>query len=755
MKAGRSIAVCVATLLAGVAMPARAQSEGPTATPVTDAGQDDGFNEIVVTAMRREEKLSTVPASITALDGSTLETLNIGTTEALSQFTPSLHIYAEAVGSEKYTIRGIGRTSEDLSADPGVAIFLNEVYVPRQSAANLAFFDTQRVEVLRGPQGTLYGKNASAGAINIITRAPTEEFEGYGEVAYGSFNRLTVKGAVSGPIGGDAYARLAFLTDTRDGTYRNLTTGERANDMNVYAVRGTLKLTPTDRLSVTAIGDWAQSRQHGVLKSVISDVPGLTYVFFTNNPVTGAPRPGVTPPTQESDIRTARSAINGRQGIETRGGTLNLAYAADGFDVVSVTGYRTEKSYSQEDNGRSREVTSYNTTAEDTWSASQEVRLVSTEPNAPGTENRFSWTLGIYAFHEEGVKQTDIYRNIAPFSGIAFFTQEIDTDAFAVFGEVRYRVLDRVSLTAGLRYTTEEKRFNVTGVATRISGIAAGGPITPFINANFTAGATKRWNRFSPRVVLDVNLTDDAMIYASVARGFKSGGFQGQPPAPPLREFEPEDVTNYELGFKAELFEGFRVSASAFYSDYKNLQLQTFDVNGAPTTSTASARSKGVEIEIAARVAPGFNLYAGASIIDPEYKQFISQQPGFTDPAHTFDRSGERIGGIPTYNFSFRADYRHSLGGSGDILFDVSVVAVDKVITEFGTLWANDYVKGDVRLSWESPGRSWVVSGWVKNVTDTLYYRGGGPVAKYNTDKIRLGLISDPRTFGISVRRNF
>lgn len=747
-----------AILLASAALPfygqaAAAQTEGDAVA----AADSEVLDTIVVTAMRRAENLEKIPVSITALTGGTIEKLNIETTEGLSQYTPSLHIYAEAVGSEKYTIRGIGRTSEDLSADPGVAIFLNEVYIPRQAAANLAFFDTERVEVLRGPQGSLYGKNATAGAINIITRQPTEQLSGYGEVAYGSFDRITTKGAISGPIvDGKAYARLAFLTDDRDGMYRNLTTGESANDINTRAVRGTLKITPTDRLTLSLIGDWAKSKQDGVLKSIISDVPGLRYVFFTNNPVTGAPRPGVTPPTQEEKLRTARSAINGRQGVETYGGAFNVTYEASGFDVVAITGVRAEKSYGLEDNGRAQEVTSYNETAQDTWSASQELRLVSSEPNEPGSANRFSWTLGVYAFHEEGSRTTDIYRNVAPFSGIATFTQRINTDALAAFAEAKYRILDNVSLTAGVRYTTEEKALDVTGIARRITGIPAGGPVSPFVNADYTASASKRWNRLTPRAVLDVSLGEGAMMYASVSKGFKSGGFQGQPPAPPLREFSPEDVMNYELGFKGDLLDRrLQFSAAVFYSDYKNLQLQTFDINGAPTTASASARSKGIEFEITALLAKGFTVNAGASFIDPEYKDYIAQQPGFSDPAHTFDRSGERIGGVPRYNLSLRADYRHSLGDAGDLVFSASAVAVDKVVTEFNTLWANEYAKGDVRLSWESLDGGWTLSGWVKNVTNEMYYRGGGPVAKYDTDKIRLGLISDPRTFGVSVRRSF
>ncbi|MCB2107132.1 MAG: TonB-dependent receptor [Rhodobacteraceae bacterium] len=738
-----------ALLLSGVAMslalPASAQQGGMA------------LEEIVVTAQRREQNLSDVPISITAMEGRMLERLNIATTEGLSQFTPSLHIYAEAVGSEKYTIRGIGRTSEDLSADPGVAVFLNDIYVPRQAEANMAMFDVQRVEVLRGPQGTLYGKNATAGAINIITREPTEEPSGYLEAAYGSFDRVTVKGAVSGPLSdGKVYGRIAFNVDQRDGLYENLTTGESANNIDVVGGRATLKFTPSDALTVSVVGDWIRSKQDGVLKSIISDVPGLKYVFFTNNPVTGAPRPGVTPPTQEAKLRTARSGTNGRQGMETYGGLINLDYAADTFDFISITGARSEDSYLQEDNGRAKEVTSFGTTDEDTWSFSQEFRLVSNVPNDAGSENRLAWTVGAYYFHEEGTKQADTYRNVPPFSGIAKFTQRIDTDSYALFGEANYRVSDRVTVTAGVRYTTEKKELGVDGVATRIPGITANGPITPFINANFSTSDSKRWNRLSPRGVIDFEITDEAFVYASIAKGFKSGGFQGQPPAPPLREFSPEDVVNYEVGFKGEFMDRrFLFNASAFYSDYKNLQLQTFDVNGAPTTSTASAKSRGVELEIAALLTDRLTVRGGASLIDPEYKQFISQQPGFSDLAHTFDRSGKRIGGVPKHNFSLMADYVYPLDSAGTITFHGDIVSVDEIITEFGTLWGNAYTKGDVRITWENAAESWSVSGWVNNVTDKDYYRGGGPVAKYDTDKIRLGLINDPRTFGISTAFRF
>lgn len=715
------------------------------------------LEEIIVTSQRREESLQSVPLSITALTGDALEDLQITTTEGIAQFAPSLYIYAEAIGSERYTIRGIGRTTEDLSADPGVAVFLNDGYLPRQGVANMGLYDVERVEVLKGPQGTLYGKNASAGVINIITRRPTEELSGYFGIDVGNFGRFNAKGALSGALVEERVAgRVAFTYETRDGLYRNLTTGESANDIDARGVRGTLRFTPGDQLTLDLIGDWERSRQNGVLKSVIVDEPGLLYEFFTRNPMTGAPRPGVTRPTQESDLRSSRSAINGGQGLETRGLILHARYSARRFDFISITGARDEESYSQEDNGRAQEITSYGTSAQDTWSATQEFRFVSAEPSGPG--GRFSWTGGLYFFHQEGSRTMATYRDVVPFSGITTFDQHINTNSYAAFGEASYRLGERLKLTGGLRYTIEEKDFRVGGFATRIPGIPATGPITPFLSAgDYVAEASERWSRLSPRGVLEYEIGADALTYASVAKGFKSGGFAGQPPAPPIPQFAPENVTNYEIGLKADFLDRrLRTNVALFYSDYEDLQLQTFDLNGLPATSTANARNKGIELEVTARVTERLTVRGGASLTDPRYVRYISQQPGFSDPAHTFDMSGKRIGGMPSRDANFMLDYRLPLGGRGELEFQADVVHAGKITTEFGsTLWAPSYTKGDARLSWEPLGGAWRITAWVNNVTDEFYYRGGGPLAKYDTNLVRLGLITDPRTYGVSASYRF
>jgi iron complex outermembrane recepter protein len=721
-----------------------------TASAVESAA---ALEDVVVTAQRRQENLQSVPISVSAVPGAALELLQIDTPAELSQYTPSLHIYAEAVGSEFYTIRGIGRTSEDLSADPGVAVFLNDAYLARQAVANLGFFDTQRVEVLRGPQGTLYGKNATAGAINIVTNAPTDSFSGYGEVLGGNRGRFNVDGAISGPLADGIAARLAFISDNRDGVYRNTTTGDTANNIDRQGVRGSLRFSPDDKLKVDVIADYERSTQHGNLKSIFTDVPGTLYEFFGHNPFTGDPRPGITPQTQGPDPLAVAGGTNGGQGLTTYGAVVNVRYALSGFDFISTTAYRHETDYSTEDVGRTPEIAAYSSSDEGTWSASQEFRVVSNQPNVPGSANRWSWTLGAYYFHEEGSKLAGILYDVVPFSGITYFDQSIRTNSLAAFADVRYRLLDRLNATLGVRYTTETKSFGVNAYSIAVPGEAGSDGSTPFLdNGNFFTESSDRWNKVSPRFVLDYQFSEDMFAYASFSEGFKSGGFAGEPSAPPSTEFAPEEVKNYELGVKAEFFDRLRANLAVFYSDYTNLQLQTFDANGAPTTSTADARSKGVELEILAKITHDLTVSGGASFTDPTYKSYFSVLPAI---GTVYDRSGQTIGEVPRRQANIIADYRVPLGASGTLDFQADVVSVGETITEFGSLWSPAYTKGDVRIGWTATDSHWSGSVWIRNVTDKVYYEGGGPVSKYNTDIVRVGLVSDPRTYGVSVRYQF
>lgn len=716
------------------------------------AAPADSLAEVIVTAQRRAENLQTVPISVSAIVSAELKRLQVTTTAALSQFIPSLHIYAEDIGSEFYTIRGIGRTSEDLSADPGVAVFLNEVYLPRQAEANLGLFDVDRVEILRGPQGTLYGKNATAGAISIATRAPTEELSGYADVTVGNYGRINADGAISGKLSNAVLGRFAFDSENRDGLYHNTTTGDTANNIDRQGVRGTLAFTPSDALSINTAFDWQRGVQHGNLKSIFTDVPGTLYEFFAHNPFTGAPRPGITPQTEGPNPFDVAGGINGGQGLETSGAMVNVRYRMQDFDFVSITGYRHETDYSIEDDGRTPEVSAYSSTKEGTWAASEELKLVSSKPNQPGSANRFSWTTGLYYFHEQGSKLAGIYYDVVPFSGITYFDQSLRTNSLAAFADVRYRILDRLSATAGLRYTTETKSFNLNAYSIPVPGETGSDGSTPFLdNGNFTTSSSDRWNKVSPRFVLDYQFANDVFVYGSYSEGFKSGGFNGAPSSPPDTEFQPEEVKNYEAGVKLEYLERIRANVSVFYSDYSHLQLQTFDANGAPTTGTSDARSKGLELEVAAHLTTNLSAKFGLSLTDPTYKSYISVLPAV---GTTFDRSGQTIGEVPKHQFNAMADYRVALGSAGALDIQPDIVSVDRTITEFGSLWSPYYTKGDLRVLW-SPSDHWNLALWCQNIANKVYYEGGGPVSKYNTDRVRVGLLADPRTYGLTAHFQF
>ncbi len=738
------------------------------ATPQANAAAEEGFRleEIVVTAERRARSIQKVPIAITALQGDTLERLQISTAEDLSQYTPSLHIFAEAVGTEFYTIRGIGRANEDLSSDSGVAVFLDDIYISRQSAANASMFDIERVEVLRGPQGTLYGKNATGGAINIITRKPTDDFSGWASAEYGNFNRLNIEGAINGPLVDDkVFARVAFVSKNRDGIYTSLTTGNKGNNIDTQGARGSLRFTPSDRLEINASVDWIKSEQDGVMKSVIVDVPGTPYVlkdFFIASVF----------PTQEANIRSTRAGTDGEQGLETYGSTLRLDYQFDDFSLASISGYREEKSYHEEDNDRAPERSGEVFSTQNTWTLSQELRFVSAEEGSLSMGGRLSWAGGLYWFHEEGSRLQGRYSNFNGPGGlqgpgspeiqqsISTWDTSINTDAFAVFGQASFSLTEVFTLTGGLRYTYEKKDFFVDTDAVPLT--PGGDPYSLFLpNGPYTANVSESWERVTPHVGIEAQLTQDILAYASYSHGFKSGGFDGQAGGPNIEPFKHERVVNYETGLKAQFLDGkLQTNFSAFISDFKDLQQQGFSETGLPITANAAdAQVKGIEVELDARPTENLSMSAGLSYIDTQYKDYFIEvfdptiQGG--PPFRLVNKAGDRIGLIPKYSFNARVMYVVPMGDSGALQFQADMVGVSNTITEFNTLWSDSYETFNARITWLSADDRWEAGVWVRNITDEEYYRGGGPVPDLNDQITRLGLVADPRTYGITVKMRF
>lgn len=709
--------------------------------------------EIVVTAQRREENLIDVPIAVTALSGKFLEEQQVLTAEGLSLYTPSLHIFSEAVNSEFFTIRGIGRTNEDIGSDSGVAVFLDDVYVARQGAANLVLYDVEQVEVMRGPQGTLWGKNATGGAININTRKPSAESGGYVGADAGDYGTLNLRAAINGSFSDNLHGRLALISRQRDGMYKNLVTGEDGNDIDQQAIRGSLLFSPSDNTEVLFTVDWADAEQDGVLKSVIVDVPGTLYVlkdFFT-----------VTFPGQESDLRSARNGIHGAQGVEQNGANLTIEHDLGSIIFESITGFRSEESYHSEDNDRAPERSGDLWSTQDSSTFSQEFRLFSTD------NETFHWTAGVYYFTEDGTRNQSRYSDFFGPGGLigpgspevqdstTTFVQDIKTDSYAVFGEATWNLGERFSLTVGGRYTEESKHTDID--ASSVANQPAGDPWSLFIpGGDFVTGDKHTWSEFTPKVVLEFAVNDDMNTYISYSEGFKSGGYNGQPDnAAGVQPFEPEHAQSYEIGLKGKFVDdSMSMNLAYFFTDFSDLQLQGFDpVTGSPITNNAAqAEISGFELEVFGSYGNFFYSIAG-SWLDHKFTEYAIEVFDPTimggPPFRLVNKAGDRIGLIPDYNYHVGLGYEWPLSGGGSIRLSADYAAVDETITVFNTMWSDSYEVVDARLAWESDS-DWTAALWVRNLLDEDYYRGGGPVPDLDDTISRLGLMADPQIIGVS-----
>ncbi|MHA4836411.1 TonB-dependent receptor [Sphingopyxis sp. MSC1_008] len=803
----------LAILALGAAFPPLAWAQSGAAETPQASAADRQISDIVVTAERRQSTVQDTPIAISAFEGAQLERQGIVAVEGLSRIAPGLQIYSEAINNEEFIIRGIGKSNEDLTTDSGVAVYLNDAYIPQSGEANAALFDIERVEVLRGPQGTLYGKNAVGGVINIITRKPTDEIEGYMLGELGSIGRRQFEAAVGGPVIEDKLsARIAGFSLHTDGAYRNLTTGNRANGVDSQALRGSLRFTPSADWEINLVVDYSKVDQAGVLKSVVTDIPGSPLVvadFF---------RPPY--PYQEANLRTGRSDFEGDQGIRQWGAVLRIDHNADAGTATIVSSYRGERSYSSEDIDRTASMQSVISSNQKTWATSHEFRFVSDDDGALAAGGRLHWTAGLYWFHEEGWRNQGLFGRVcAPIvyqdytefgfppprpdcdfdnvdyaspaglvgpgtpdhqDATANFLQRVNTDSIAAFGEVKFDVTDRLSISAGLRYTRENKQFDLDATSTpnnpgsddftiSISDFVEVSPGVFEARGPYSVRRDKTWSKLTPKFVLEYEASQDLHAYASYARGFKSGGFNGQ--ADKIEDtlpFNPEVADNFEVGLKADLFDrSLRINTSAFYILFDDLQVGGVDpITGAIITNNAAeSEIKGLEIEALARPFPGLSVNGSLSLLDGEFKDYaiyiphtVGDVPDLTIPGPPFilqDLSGARISYVPKYTATLGAEYEHRLGDGSSLRLGANATFKGNTVQRASVIRSRAYAVVDAHVGWTSPNNNWSITGWVRNLTDEVYYPGGAALPDFNPDTNRVALLADPRTYGATVKFSF
>lgn len=602
-----------------------------------DAAEASG--DIVVTARKREESLKDVPVAATAISGEEIERRGFTAVREVAQLTPSLSINSDGAGRAFVSIRGVGTTLID-TVQPGVGIFVDGIYQPNTSYLNNPMTDVERVEVLRGPQGTLYGKNTLGGAINVITRAPSNEFEGKVMGSYaGSDNQWTAGASISGPIIKDRLqARLAYGHQQQDGFIRNTLINGNQNPLNTDTVNGTLRFLPSDDVKLTVNGyyTWLTG--------------GATPYSFTTAP--------------DVYIDTVRLNDTNYQRFKYRGVNAKLEFPIGASTDVTLIGAYDKRSV------RTRNVDP-DFTANDTLRSSADDELT-TRTAELRFDSELSSTLSsiVGFFYSRETRSTDQTVTILP--GVFNFQNTTvsgtESDTYAMFGNLFWRPSDALEVSAGLRWD-EQDRVAAGRQVNVFPNVLAGRPPAVVI----TGGELKETN-WSPRLAVTYHWNDDWMTYASVARGARGGGFN--PPAVPanLRTYKGDTVWTYEIGAKyASPDRRLSLSSALFYNDYRDYVGLNSILATPPTfttidLNTGDVKSYGIELEAVFRPTDRWTITGGGSLQHARLSNtdIYTQVTGRT-------LASDRLSFQPDWNLSLNSDYTVPLG-DGNLTFTAGLI---------------------------------------------------------------------------------
>ncbi len=690
-----------------------------------DEPQAEKLETVTVTARKREETLKDVPVAVTALSAESLERLNVKNLGDLQGNVPSLTIYAARGSNTTLTtfIRGVGQADPLWGVDPGVGIYLDDAYIARPQGALLEVFDTQRIEVLRGPQGTLYGKNTIGGAVKYVSRPLGTETSGNASVTVGSHGLTQLKAAVSGSaMDGQLRARVAGALLVRDGYGKNLTDGSDVSNQDTDAGRISLGWFPKDSafsLEVNADQTRDNSNMRGFQRMGV-------------NPSA----PTVPPSTHRYDIASGMP----NQNYTNSGGhsiTANYQLSSD-WTLKYIQSYRSSETDTGIDfDGLPNKIADVRAFYADA-SRSHEIQLA-------GSDGVF----GLYRF--EGRAGGRVRNN---FFNLLFgdTNGQVLTTGTAVFGEWDWQLTSSLGLTTGLRHTKEEKRAIVLNRSFSNDSFTV--PIAT--SANFDN--TRKVSNTSPKLSLDYALSDTTNLYATVSRGFKSGGYniRANTAAVPAsgRPFEDEILDSFELGAKMQLGT-LELNTAAFFNKYKNVQLSIFTAFTQPNgqqgffgdfTNAGKADVNGLEVEFIWRPVSSWQLRGNASYIDAKYKEYIDRGVNVADQ--------KKFTNTPKFSAALDVEHRAGLGAMGELRSRLGVSYRSKVYptTDLSEVIAQPgYALVNAGLIWQvNKQLSYSLQG--TNLTDKAYRTDG-----YNIPALGVlsGFYGPPRSFSVSVGYKF
>jgi iron complex outermembrane receptor protein len=731
------------------------------------AQEDNRLEEVIVTAQKREQSIQDVSVSITAFSSAAIRELGISRTRDLARFTPGLVMNASAGGEADpiFTLRGVGMNDTQSNQNPAITIYIDEIALAATPMLGFQIFDQERIEVLKGPQGTLYGRNTTGGAIKFISNKPTREFDAFTQLDYGSFDRLEFEGAVGGALSDTLSGRLAVGIIEQNEGWQTLDLqglgefgpGVDANNgtLNKKGIRGSLLWEASEKVNVLMVLDYAEDDSESLAfehaGNLLVDRSGLcsfgtigvrdetqcASFALVHDSVGGSPVDGVTEVYQDQGPDPRTSGSNFALGNDIEGeswgfsGTINWQLERTNF--TSVTGYREMDRSLGQDQGASPYVVHDLVNHDEIESFSQEFRLSSDD-----SWGAFNWVVGVYYSDDDITKLTDTnFRDVVQGWAADFiigFTQK--TELAAVFAQGEWDLSEKWRLIAGLRYTDISRDFLYTGTN------LGGGPQPATGVARIISDSEP-----SGKIGLDYIYSDDLLLYASFSRGFKGGGTSGSINFDPdkFQVYTPEILNAYEAGFKWTAAEGtVRFNSAVYYYDWKDFQAATaIDIEGIRIIVLANAGDAeilGLESELNWSATEQFTLHLGLNLMDAE---IVSGDFEGDTPAHAPDLM---LNGIARYEFAPMSSGVTPFAQVGFSYQD----DIEFILANHPGATQDAYTLVDARIGFTSADGKWEFAAYGFNLTDKLYRSEVfGPGSGFLPGRIFYGT---PRTYGVSVR---
>jgi iron complex outermembrane recepter protein len=788
-------ALWVACTLAG------AQAAVPAEPAPPASGSNLTLQEITVTARRREESLQTTPVAVTALTGDALEVRGAESIDALSQYVPNLQFDGSAAlsgGACNATIfiRGIGQNDFAIFSDPGAAMYVDGVYLGRSIGGIMDAVDLARVEVLRGPQGTLFGRNTIGGAVNIISKQPTADLDGEVSVTAGRFDRFDARGILNLPLSENLLTRWTVAHLGQDGYARRLTDGADLGDKDALVGRVQALWNASDNVDVSLALDGTRVRQNSSPLTLVDvTATGTPFLNLYNSLV--APNLGITAPNGAStvnsswitgDIDTTYAGAPTVNDLDTRGAALTVNWKLGPVSVKSITAYRDLDALFIRDGDNTPFTYRETVNDDEQHQFSQELQLAGVSFN-----DRLNWLLGAYYFDENATEHGKANLAIGTFSalealvlpagttwcglpganprpiavcppplrfggagnpnnigvdvGVNLFTR-VANQSTALFSQGTYKLTDRLSTTLGVRWTQDRKRLQLIHRREASGAYIVGAPGTQDTFRD-------DWSQVTPKLGLELQATPEALFYASYAKGFKSGGFNGRPLTSiqeVLTPYNPETVKSYEVGAKTGWLDR-RVTANlaVFYNDYKDMQLT---INATPQNfvrNAGAAEIKGTELEIVSRLARGLDFNLSAGYLDAKYTE-LDPQLATLNPPLTL---AKHLVKAPEWTLSSGLQYSFQAGSAGQITLRGDWSYKSKVYED---------VFNDARLiqpavdivnayaSFATADSRWEIALFGTNLTDERYRVSGNSSAAFGLAE---STFAAPREWGATLKYRF